>query len=95
MPCVGVAGLPGYGLTADCLNKIQRFWPSEFSEYLQLIRISTPSKEYNSIDITKTTQTCSDEASSSSQLTCNHSSGITNDVLQDTIGFFIAKFVKL
>ena len=83
-------------MTADCLNKIQRFWPSEFLEYLQLLRIYTPNNEYNnSIDITKNTQTCRDEESLSSQLKCNYSSGITKDVLQDTLGFFIAKFVKL
>lgn len=89
VPCIGLPGLPGHGLTNEQLEKVQRFWPSKFSEYLLQLGVYRADGDYR----VKDSQSCE---SPLSYVQCDHiHTTVTKDMLQDTIGFFIAKFVKL
>jgi len=71
------------------LEKVQRFWPSKFSEYLLQLGVYRADGDYR----VKDSQSCE---SPLSYVQCDQiHTTVTKDMLQDTIGFFIAKFVKL
>lgn len=77
-------GTSGIGSVTEVKRKVQRFWPSSFLRYLHSHSDETVPTDHRylgrcgGIDLD----------------VCPVRASVSTEALQDTIGFFIAKFVK-